>query len=73
MREGTKMQPGDLVRIKRASIGVKADSVALIMERPEIPTDFPGETAPLLIVRLCAHRQRERRYLAGDLDVISSK
>ena len=67
------MQPGDLVRIKRASIGVKADSIALIVERKDIPTDLPGGTAPLLYVRLCDSIQRERRYLAGDLEVISSK
>jgi len=67
------MQPGDLVKIKRAGIGTPAGSIALIMERHEIPTDFPGETAPLLIVRLCcAYRQRERRYLGCDVEVISS-
>ena len=66
------MQPGDLVKIKRASIGVKADSVALIIDRKDIPTDLPGETAPLLYVRLCDSINRERRYLGGDLEVISA-
>ena len=67
------MQPGDLVKIKRAGIGKPAGSIALIMERHELETGYAGEQGiPLLIVRLCAHRQRERRYLGCDVEVISS-
>ncbi len=66
------MQPGDLVRIRRAEIGVKVGSIALIIDRKEIRTDIPGETAPLFYVRLCDSIQRKRRYLSGELEVISS-
>ena len=62
------MRPGDLVEIKRASIGIPAGTIALIIEChnkltgvDSIYTVWPtGE----------AGKRGERRYLARDLAVI---
>jgi hypothetical protein len=66
------MQPGNLVRIKRATIGVPPDSLALIIERRGARS--PRDRIEIYVVRLVGGKgkaARMRRYLARDLKVIS--
>jgi len=61
------MQPGDLVKITRAQIGVPSGTVGLITKVEE---SGPASQWRIIyyIVQLCGFdRHRERRYLRGDL------
>jgi len=72
------MQPGDLVKITRASIGVPAGAMGLILSSYETRGDYDtaaGEKIHELqligtrkILNAVGHR---RRYLARDLEVVS--
>lgn len=59
------MKPGNLVRITRASIGVPAGSLALIIEKRGARS--PRDRIELYVVKLVGGRAKTRRYLARDL------
>ena len=64
-----KMQPGDLVEIKRTTIGVPTGTIGLVVEGHTshgLPSDDPIE---IWIVQLLSGKQR--RYLTRDLKKIS--
>jgi len=64
------MKPGDLVKIKRAGIGVPTDTVGLILRTVE---PRPGEYDILYHeVQLCNKKNRVIRRLERDLEVISA-
>jgi hypothetical protein len=75
MHWSLSVQPGDLVRITRASIGVPKDTIGLIVKArahddPTFPE--PDEVYTLFHVQLIGMRVRGlngkvRRYLAQDL------
>ena len=68
------MQPGELVRIKRASIGAPAGSIGLITEvlgRPRDSTPPSGIYAILMVGGGDRTRAKIVRRLGIDLEVIS--
>jgi hypothetical protein len=71
------MKPGDLVEIKRASIGTPKGTVALITETVHTDPSDQHDVIKYYIVRLFGVNSsgqnilRERRYLEMDLEVIS--
>ena len=71
------MKPGDLVEITRRSIGVPAGTIALITDTVYTEPDPGHSIIRYHIVRLFGTDSngqnilRERRYLEGDLEVIS--
>jgi hypothetical protein len=66
------MQPGDLVKITRASIGVAYGRLGLIVEEWEPRADaFIRDGTMIYIVKLVGSPARpERRYLARDLEIV---
>jgi len=81
MREGLNMNPGELVRIKRAGIGIPKGTIALITEKHVVrfdtsPDEYHGDEAeynPVYTVSVVGPRRGVRRYLEQDLEVISGK
>jgi len=67
------MQPGDLVEITRASVGIPAGTVALIIEKYETGASLDDWQATIFVVWPTGEvgKRGARRYLARDLDVIS--
>ena len=69
------MKTGDLVRITRASVGVPANSLALVLRRRQIFDDFPPaeweRDKVIWEVQMLNCVQRTRRYLEMDLEMIS--
>jgi len=67
------MQAGDLVRIKRASIGIPEGTLALIEAKLKVLSDERmGPPEALWRVQLlCAGRTRRPRYLCRDLEVLN--
>ena len=71
------MKPGDLVEIKRASIGTPKGTVALITDTVYTAPDPGHSIIKYHIVRIFGTDSsgqnvlRERRYLEMDLEVIS--
>ena len=63
------MQPGDLVRITRASIAVPKNTIGLLLEH-HIRSADDDRDIDIWIVRLLNGRQR--RYLTRDLEKISA-
>lgn len=69
------MQPGDLVRITRASIGVPKDTIALIVSARRVASaatveGYQDEAYDLFHVQLITDTKlngRVRRYLSQDL------
>jgi hypothetical protein len=60
------MQPGDLVRITRASIGIPKDSIGLIVKVRDTPVDdIDPRSFPVWHVQLS--NGPLRRYLTQDL------
>jgi hypothetical protein len=64
--QGASMTVGNLVRITRASIGIPIDSVGLIIEKHRFDAEFD-----IWVVKL-VRRPHTRRYLARDLEIVSS-
>ena len=62
------MQPGNLVKITRAFIGVPSGSIGLILKV------YPGgsEADDMVDIQICDVRQRTVRRLERDLEVISA-
>ena len=60
------MQPGDLVTITRASIGVSAGTIGFVVREYKGTTNCGSAIYDVNIVG----RDRQRRYLARDLEVI---
>ncbi len=72
------MKPGELVEIKRQSIGVPAGTIALITDTVYTDPDPGHSIIRYHIVRLFSTDSsgqnilRERRYLESDLEVVSA-
>ena len=74
------MKPGDLVRIKRASIGVPMDTLGLVTAKREVFDDAPpdgyrrGDYDMVIweVQMLGAVKQRTRRYMSRDLEVLNA-
>ena len=64
------MQPGDLVRITRASIGVPKGELALIISGFTSHDEASDNPMEIWIVQFMNGRQR--RYLTRDLEKISA-
>ena len=75
------MNPGELVRIKRNSIGVPKGTIALITEKHLVRFDLAlegegegeGEYAPVYTVSIVGTPRHPRRCLEQDLEIISGK
>ena len=66
------MQPGDLVKITRAAIGVPAGTMGLILSSHETRGDYDTATGEKIhILQLIGNKSFHRRYLGRDLEVIS--
>ena len=67
------LQPGTLVAINRAAIGVPADSIALII-KSDLPAQWAGGLGPgreqIHTVQILGSN-RTRRYLSRDLEVVA--
>ena len=64
------MQPGNLVRIKRASIGLPQNTLALLMSYAHM--NGAGKGAKIWHVGIVGPTRRlTGRYLEGDLELIS--
>ena len=61
------MQPGELVTITRASIGVPAGTIGFVLR--ENKSQIDGKTI-IYDVGIVGADQRPRRYLARDLEII---
>ena len=74
------MKTGDLVRIKRASIGVPMDTLGWVTAKREVFDDAPpdgyrrGDFDMTIweVQMLGAVKQRAPRYMSRDLEVISA-
>ena len=69
------MEKGDLVRIKRASIGVPMDTLALLTSEKNTGA-LTKPTIYIYTVQILGPYTgltRERRYLRRDLEVVSGK
>ena len=66
------MQPGELVRIKRASIGAPAGSIGLITEVLARPAwDDAGGASGIYAIHMVGSKRRHVRRLGVDLEIIS--
>jgi hypothetical protein len=65
------MKAGDLVEITRASIGVPAKTVALILSKVQVNNQYEYFNVQLVGNNLMQPSYRRRRYVAQDLKVIS--
>jgi len=62
------VQPGNLVKITRASIGIPIGTIGLILK---VFTPYPGsQTQALADIQICNAEQRTVRRLERDLEVI---
>ena len=74
-RWNLKMKPGNLVKIKRTSVGVPINSIGLIIKK--VHSDeyhgAPGSTGRYDIWDVLLHglKVKSRRYLSQDLEVLS--
>ena len=62
------MKAGDLVRIKRASIGIPKGSLALV----EVKLKYIGSTPEALWQVYLLQAGMHRRYLSRDLEVLNA-
>ena len=74
------MKAGDLVKITRASIGVSAGTMGLILTSYETRGDYDTATGEkIYVLQLIGTRRlldavgHRRRYLARDLEVVSQQ
>ena len=69
------MKVGDLVRITRASIGVPANSLGLVLRERQIFDDFPPDEwerdKVIWEIQMLDCVQRTRRYLERDLELLN--
>ena len=72
------MRAGDLVRIKRASIGIPMDTLGLVTAKMNLFDSAPDEgynrhenEAIWEVQMLGAVKQHTRRYMSRDLEVVS--
>ena len=66
------MQPGSLVRVRKATLVVPRGSIGLITKAEEIPTDIPGVMSRLYTVSFAnLGPHAPQTCLRGDLEVIS--
>ena len=64
------MKAGDLVRIKRASIGIPMDTLGLLTKKEKV--FGPEDPAAIWRVQMLgAVKQRARRYMSRDLEVVT--
>ena len=63
------MQPGNLVKITRASIGIPNGTIGLILKVYPGAGPLAGDLAD---IRICNAQQRTVRRLERDLEVISA-
>jgi len=63
------MKVGDLVKIPRASIGIPAGAMALIVDCGM--GRHPASSTPVWTVHLIDRPQYPRHFLQGDLEIIS--
>ena len=63
------MKVGDLVKIPRASIGIPAGSMALIVD---IGGSLGSDGTSIWKVHLIDRPQHVRRFLQGDLEMVAS-
>jgi len=64
------MKAGDLVRIKRASIGIPMDTLGLLTKKEKVFS--PEDPAAIWRVQMLgAVHQRARRYMSRDLEVVT--
>ncbi len=63
------MKVGDLVKIPRASIGIPADSMALIVD---VGGSLGSDGTSIWKVRLIDRPQHMRRFLQGDLELVAA-
>jgi hypothetical protein len=74
------MKVGDLVKLKRASIGIPMDTLGLLTVKKDLFDDAPpdgyrrGDFDMTIweVQMLGAVKQRTRRYMSRDLEVISA-
>ena len=74
------MRAGDLVRIKRASVGVPMDTLGLLTKKKELFDAAPPDgyrrgdydMAIWEVQMLYTGKQHTRRYMSRDLEVISA-
>ena len=62
------MRAGDLVRIKRASIGIPMDTLGLV----EVKLKYIGSTPEALWQVYLLQTGMHRRYLSRDLEVLNA-
>ena len=68
------MQPGSLVRVRKATLVVPKGSIGLITNAEDIPTDIPGERSLLYTVSFAnLGPHAPQTCLAGDIEVISER
>ena len=74
------MKAGDLVRIKRASIGVPMDTLGLLTAKKKLFDRPPDEgynreeqEAIWEVQMLYTGKSRTRRYMSRDLEVVSAE
>ena len=66
------MQPGNLVRIRRPSIGLPKDTLALLLESQPFGGGVHGNAGNIWRVSIIGSARRlTGRYLEGDLELIS--
>jgi len=66
------MQPGNLVRIKRASIGLSDGTLALLIKSQPFGGGVHGEASNIWQVSIVGPTRRlTGRYLEGDLELVS--
>ena len=64
------MRAGDLVRIKRASIGIPMDTLGLLTKKEKV--FGPEDRAAIWRVQMLgAVKQRARKYMSRDLEVLN--
>ena len=70
------MKPGNIVRIKRASLGIPAGTLAFIIKQTELRAELgygDGEGDPpawdMFWVEIIGTNRRRRKFLRGDLEV----
>lgn len=73
------MQAGDLVRIKRASIGIPMDTLGLLTKKKELfdaapPDGYRRGDYDMAIweVQMLGTKPHARRYMSRDLEVINA-
>ena len=64
--QGARMKAGNLVRLRRAKIGLPAGSLGLLVKKERSEADFNVWTVKFVC------KEHTRRFLGRDLEVVSS-